>query len=133
MSNHITTKPSLSFPEVLRSREPKILFENRLIQLLTKRLKELKIIWSPQAFRGGLTNPKLPVRLITKLESLITLAEATDWKLSKVAKDELDTTIEDIETFNPSFRKFLKGATSDIKSGYFVTQKKLKQKHRLGN
>jgi len=129
MHNYIATKSTLSFPEVLRSREPKVLLENRVVQILTKRLKELNIIWGPKAFRGGLNNPDLPVWLIKKLESLIALGEIMDWKLSKAVKDELDATIEDIETFNPAFIKSLKRATSDIKAGRFTTQKELEQKY----
>ena len=95
------------------------------------RLAGLKVIWNPQAFRGGLGNPKLPLSLLKKLESLITLAEAVNWKLSRVARDELDVTVEDIETFNPAFRASLKRASADIKKGRFVTQEELERRYGI--
>jgi len=126
-----TLNPVLSFPEVMRSRKPRATFETRLVSLLSSRLKELKIIWSPKAFRGGLNNPKLPIALLKKLESLIFLAEAVNWNLSKAIRDEMDATVEDIETFNPVFRESLKKAAADIKAGRFVSQKDLEKKYGI--
>lgn len=127
MINQTILNPILSFPEVVQSRKPKEMFEMRLIKLLKVRLKELKIIWSSQAFRGGLNNPELPAYLLKKLESLIVLAESLDWKLSKTLKDELDITVEDIETFNPAFIKRMKRASAEIKKGNFITFEELKK------
>jgi hypothetical protein len=121
MITKTTLNPILSFPEVVQSRKPREMFESRLIKLLRTRLKELKIIWSSEAFRGGLNNPELPAYLLKKLESLIVLAESLDWKLSKTLKDEFDITVEDIETFNPPFRKMLERASKEIEKGNFMT------------
>jgi len=113
---------------MIKSREPKSLLEQRLISLLTKRLKELKIIWNSKAFKGGLNNPELPHAILRKLESLIFLAETLNWKLSKLLKDELDSTIEDVETFNPAFRARLKKASEEFRAGKFITLETLEQK-----
>jgi hypothetical protein len=126
MSNQ-TLNPILSFPDVVYARKPRMLFDSRLVALLAKRLKELRIVWSPGAFRGGLNNPELPRHLLTKLESLILLAEALDWKLSKNMVDEIDNTVEDFETFNPMFRARIKRASEDFKKGKFITLEELEK------
>lgn len=131
MSNQTISNPILSFPEVLQSRKPREIFESRLVTLLNIRLKELKIIWNPKAFRGGLNNPKLPAVLLKKLESLIFLAETINWKLSNILKNEIDAAIEDIETFNPPFRKSLKRASANIKAGHFTTQEELEKRYGI--
>jgi len=120
-----------SFSALFAVREPKRLLEEELIKLLKVRLKELKIIWNPLAFRGGLSNRQTPSWLLKKLESVIELAEAVDWRLSKVARDELDTTVEDIETFNPRFRESLKRESAAVKAGKFVTQEELEKRFGL--
>jgi len=131
MASQTTLNPIISFPEVLRARKPKALFETRLIALLVKRLNELAIIWSPKAFRGGLNNPQLPHMLLRKLESLIILGENLNWQLSKPLKNELDSTIEDIETFNPPFIESLRRASADIKRGKFITQRELEKRYGI--
>lgn len=113
---------------MIKAREPKSLTEQRLVSLLTKRLKELKIIWSPKAFSGGLNNPELPNNILKKLESLILLAEAVNWNISKQLQDELDSTVEDVETFNPPFRTRLKKASEEFKAGKFITLDELGKK-----
>ncbi|OGM91091.1 hypothetical protein A2755_00010 [Candidatus Wolfebacteria bacterium RIFCSPHIGHO2_01_FULL_48_22] len=121
----------LSLPLLLRAAKPKLAIEQNLVQLLTVRLKELRMAWNPAAFRGGLMNPRLPVWLLEKLESLITLAETSDWRLSKSLASELDNTIEDIETFDPPFQAALRQASRDVKAGRFVTQEVLEQRYRI--
>lgn len=128
MATQTITWPIISLPEMIRARKPKSLTEQRLISLLTKRLKELKIIWNPRAFRGGLNNPELPSDILKKLESLLLLAEAVNWKISKQLKDELDSTVEDIETFNPPFRAWLKKASEESRAGKFITLEALEKK-----
>jgi len=97
----------LSLAKLLTVPKPREMVKEELIKLLKIQLKKLKIVWNPKSFAGGLSNPELPKDLLEKLEGLIFLAEASNWKLSPSAKLELDETIEDIETFNPSFRKEL--------------------------
>src|SRR3989344_7492626 len=128
MANPTIINPILSMFEVLQAREPKSLLEQRLISLLTKRLKELKIIWSPKAFRGGLNTPELSENILKKLEALVLLAEAVNWKISKALRDELDSTVEDIETFNPAFIERMKKSSQDIKAGKFITLEELEKK-----
>lgn len=130
-ASRTVASPSLSFPEVIRSRHPRMVFENRLISLLKARLGDLNIIWNPRAFRGGLNNPALPVWLLKKLESLLFLAETVEWKLSRASRDELDATIEDIETFNPPFRKSLARASAALKAGRFVTHRELERQYGI--
>lgn len=125
------SNPIISFPEVLRAREPGAILEMRLIALLTLRLKELNVVWGPKAFRGGLHNPKLPSSLLRKLESLIILGENLNWNLSKAVKDELDATVEDIESFNPAFRDKLRRASADIRKGKFITQEELEKRYGI--
>ena len=121
----------LSLLLLLRSAKPKLAIEQRLVRLLTIRLKELEIIWSPVAFRGGLQNPNLPRWLLEKLESLIALADASDWRLSKALANELDATIEDIETFNPPFQAALLRSSRDMKASRFVTQETLEKRYGI--
>lgn len=116
-----TINPILSFPDVVQTKKPRELFEDRLISLLKKRLKTYRIIWSPKAFRGGLNSPELPAALLRKLESIILLSEAVDWRLSKTLINELDNAVEDIETFNPPFRESLRRASRGAAKGRHVT------------
>lgn len=124
----------LSLSKLLGVPKPRELLKEELIKLLKARLKKLRIIWNPESFAGGLSNPKIPRDLLDKLEGLISLAEACNWKLSPQAKLELDETIEDIESFNPSFRKELdkelKEAEEDWKKGRFVPGEEIEK--RLG-
>lgn len=122
--------PIFSLPEIIKAKEPREALENRLISILNMRLKELKIIWSRKAFRGGLNNPHLPVGLLKKLESLIIFAEAVNWKLSKNFAQELDSAVEDIETFNPPFIKKMEKFSKEIKSGKYITHEELVRKWR---
>lgn len=126
-SSTIQSPIPLSFVEVIRSPEPKIVFEKKLIALLTKNLRRLGIMWSAEAFQGGLHNHELPTALLRKFESLLSLASAVDWKLSKVFVQELDNTIEDIETFNPAVRKRLRQASEDIRGGKYVKHEDLER------
>ena len=121
MAKTLTLPKILSLPILLRSRQPRKVIEDGLIRLLKKHLKELKIEWSPVAFRGGLSNPKLPNRLLEKLENLLAVAEASDWKISGELRLELDETIEDIESFNPPFRESIKKIREDLKTGKLKT------------
>ncbi|OGF61929.1 hypothetical protein A2926_00385 [Candidatus Giovannonibacteria bacterium RIFCSPLOWO2_01_FULL_44_40] len=131
MANQTITGPIISLSEVIKSREPKSLTEQRLISLLTKRFGDLQIIWNPKAFREGLNNPELPSNILKKLDSLLLLAETIDWKISKPLKDELDSTVEDIETFNPSFRMRLKKASEEFRAGKFIALEALEKKFGL--
>ncbi len=97
----------LSLSKLLTTPKPRELLVEELIKLLKTQLKKLGIVWNPKSFRAGLNNPKLPKDLLVKLEGLIFLAEACHWQLSPEVKLELDETIEDIESFNPLFRKEL--------------------------
>src|SRR3989344_2252817 len=128
MATQSIQNPILSFPDVIQTKEPKSIFENRLIAMLKKRLKELKIVWGPAAFKGGLNNPELPVEILKKLESLISISEALNWNVSVTLKNELDSTVEDIETFNPPFRARIKKISKEIKSGKFISFDKLEKK-----
>ena len=134
MTNQILSKPLISFLEVVRSREPKTVFEAKLLALLTLRLKELKIVWNPKAFKGGLSNPALPEWIIRKLESIIDAAETCEWRISNMLKHELDETVEDVETFNPPFRGRLarerKTALRDFRLGRTISHNELMK--RLG-
>lgn len=124
--------PILSFLDVIQRKELKSVFENRLIAMLKKRLKELRIIWSPQAFKGGLNNHDLPAEILRKLESIILISESLNWKISTTLKNELDTTVEDIETFNPPFIKRMKKISEEVKAGKFITFEELQKKLSLG-
>ena len=95
------------------SSRPKAVVEDRLVKILTKRCKELRILWNPSVFRKGLRNPKLPAWILDKLENLIVVCEASDWKISNAFSFELDETIEDIETFNPKYRAWMNKARRD--------------------
>ena len=130
MREQTTASPFISFPELVRVRKPQALFEERLISLLKVRLKELNIVWNPKAFHGGLHNSKLPVWLLQKLESLIVMSESVRWKISKAARNELDATIEDIESFNPSFQESLRRASSDIRTARGVLHEELAKRYR---
>jgi len=120
-----------SLPEVMTSPRPKAVLEEELVKLLKKRLKELKIVWNPEVFRKGLSNPKMPKWLLAKLENLLLIAEASDWKVSNALALELDETIEDIESFNPAFRAALKkerrDALKDIRLGRAVSIEEIKE------
>ena len=128
--NTQTINPILSFPDVVQTKRPRELFEDRLVLLLNKRLKLLGITWGPKSFRGGLNNPELPTAILKKLESLILLAEAVGWQLSRSQINELDNTVEDIETFNPPFRESLKRASRDFAKGKYVTLEELEKSPR---
>jgi len=128
----------LSLSKLLVIPKPRELVKEELIKLLKARLKKLGIVWNPKSFAGGLSNPELPKDLLIKLEGLISLAEASGWKLSPTAKFELDETIEDIETFNPSFRKELEKriAEADRDKSWIPLEeieKRLKKKVRSAN
>ena len=123
MREQTTASPFISFPELVRVRKPQALFEERLISLLN-------IVWNPKAFHGGLHNSKLPVWLLQKLESLIVMSESVRWKISKAARNELDATIEDIESFNPSFQESLRRASSDIRAARGVLHEELAKRYR---
>jgi len=121
----------VSLPELILIPKPKTLIENRLIKLLKARLKELKIIWNPDTFRKGLSNPKMPSWLLEKLGNLIAVAEASGWRISNALALELDETVEDIESFNPAFRIALKrerkDALRDMRLGRAVSIEKIKE------
>jgi hypothetical protein len=123
----IQSPVSLSFLEVIRSPEPKVVFEKKLVGLLKKNLRRLGILWSAEAFQGGLHNHELPSAILRKFESLLSLASAVDWKVSKAIASELDNTIEDIETFNPPFRESLRRAAADMRAGKYVTHDELER------
>lgn len=126
----------LSLSKLLIAPKPRELVKEELIKLLKARLKKLRIVWNPKSFAGGLSNPELPRDLLDKLEGLISLAEASNWKLTPSAKFELDETIEDIETFNPSYRAWAKKEREkferELKAGTLKTYslEEIKQKFR---
>ena len=121
----------VSLPDLMLASEPKALVEDRLVKLLKARLKELKIIWNPDTFRRGLSNPKVPSWVLEKFENLIAVAEASGWKISNALALELDETVEDIESFNPAFRAALKkekrDALRDIRLGRAVSIEHIKE------
>ena len=127
MNNQTGLQSFFSFADILRSQKPREAMEKKLIDLLSIHLKKLEVVWNPNAFRGGLHNPELPEWLLRKLESLVLLAGTVQWKLSKNLKDELDATIEDIESFNPAFVEAMKKATKDVRAGRFISQEKLEE------
>ena len=131
MNYQTLTLPLISFPEIMRSSNPREVAEKNLLSLLVARLKKAGIIWNPKAFRGGLKNKEVPLSLLKKIETLVSLAESIQWKLSKSLRDELDATIEDIETFNPSFRESLRRAEEDFRAGRFVTQDEFEKRYNL--
>lgn len=126
-----TLSKIVSLPELMLAPEPKVLIEDRLVKLLKVRLKELKVVWNPDTFRKGLSNPKMPSWILEKLENLIAVAEASGWKISNALALELDETVEDIESFNPAFRAALKkerkDALRDIRLGRAVSIEKIKE------
>lgn len=132
-----TLSKIFSLAGVLRAPRPRSFLEEELTKLLKKRLKQLDIVWNPKAFRGGLSNSQLPPRLLEKLESLLIAAEISGWDISNQLRHELDETVEDIESFNPAFRKRLArehaAALRDIKAGRFVTQEELERKLGIAN
>jgi hypothetical protein len=132
MAKTLTLPKILSLPILLRSNQPRKVIEDCLIKLLKKRLKELKIVWNASAFRGGLSNPNLPTRLLEKLENLLAVAEASGWKISGELKIELDETIEDIESFNPPFRKSIKKIQGNLKAGRLKISSLEKASKELG-
>jgi hypothetical protein len=111
----------LSLTELLTAPKPRQLAEDNLIKVLSKRLPKLGIVWNRRVFRSALRSPRLPRRLLRKLENLLEAAEATEWDLSSALTHELDETIEDIESFNPAFREALnkeaRQARRDLKEG----------------
>ena len=125
----------VSLPDVLLSPRPKVAVETALIKLLSKRLKELGIVWNASNFRKALESPKLPKWLLVKLENIIAAAEFSDWRISNSLKHELDETVEDIETFNPAYRAALKkearDAERDFKAGKFISSEDLMAKYGI--
>lgn len=132
-----TLSQIFSITDLLRTPEPKTFLEDELIKLLARRLKQLDILWNPRSFRAGLANPKLPSHLLKKLESLLEVAEAVGWDISNELRHELDETVEDIETFNPAFRKRLarehRSALKDIKLGRLISGEDLARKLGLSH
>ena len=120
-----STSTIVSLSDVMLSSRPKVVVEDALVKLLTKRLKELNVIWDPPTFRKALKNPKLPAWILAKLENLIAAAEASGWRISNALAFELDETVEDIETFNPAYRTWLKKShrdtLRDIRTGKAVS------------
>lgn len=114
--------------------EPKLVVTKNLIKLLKNRLGELKIIWNPDTFRKGLSNPRMPKWLLEKLENLLVVAEASNWKISNALALEIDETVEDIESFNPAYRAALKkekrDALRDIRLGRAVSVEAIKSEVR---
>ena len=131
MSNSAIIHPLFSFADTIRAVKPREAIEAKLIGLLTARLGPLKIIWSPKAFRGGLNNPQLPKPILKKLETILWLAETLEWHLSKSLVDELDATVEDIESFNPPFIEWMRRAAKDFQAGRFVMQEQMEVPHRV--
>lgn len=101
-------KTVISLADLLTASEPKRVLEDALIAILRKQLPKLGIIWNANAFRAGLKNPKLPKKLLQKLESLLEVAELSHWELSTEAVRELDEVVEDVESFNPAFLERMK-------------------------
>ena len=132
MAEIISLPKILSLSKVLTSPRPQELVKEELITLLKNRLKKLDILWNPKSFSGGLSNPELPKKLLNKLENLVSLAELSNWELSSQVKLEIDETIEDIETFNPSFRKSLikeiKQAKEDLIKGRAISGEEMERK-----
>ena len=128
MANTLSKIVSL---ETALSPRPRQLIEEGLVRFLKPRFKKLNIIWNPEAFRKGLSNPRLPAWLLHKLENLIVVAEASGWNISNALALELDETAEDIETFNPAFRVALakerKDALRDIRLGRAVSIERIKE------
>lgn len=116
------------------SLRPKVVAEDALMKILTKRLKPLKIIWDPPTFRKALKNPGLPSWILAKLENLITTAEASGWRISSALARELDETVEDIESFNPAFRTWLKkshrDALREMKLGKLISAEEVRAELR---
>ena len=131
MNNATLGHPLFSFVDIIGVERPREAFERKLIGILTVRLKQMKIIWSASAFRGGLNNPEMPRSILKKLETILWLAETLEWHLSKNLIDELDSIIEDIESFNPSFRDRMRRMTKDFHAGRFVTQEQMEKRHRI--
>lgn len=131
MNTTLLTRPLFSLSDVIREARPREAVEKKLIALLQSRLKKSRIAWNPKAFQGGLGNPALPAAMLKKLETILWLAEAIDWRLSRNLKNELDETVEDIESFNPPFRASLRQAADDFKAGRFVTQEQLEARHQF--
>lgn len=121
----------ISLTGVLTSAEPRQFVEDALIQTLKKHLGKFGILWNPEAFRGGLRNSRLPKNLLRKLENLLEVAEASGWDLSEHLTYELDVTIEDIESFNPAFRRRLKAelrsARRELAEGKTLSVEELRQ------
>lgn len=120
-----STSTIVSLSDVMLSSRPKVVVEDALVKLLRKRLKELNITWDPPTFRKALKNPKLPAWILAKLENLIAAAEASGWRTSNALALELDETVEDIESFNPTYRTWLKksrrDSLRDIRTGKAVS------------
>jgi len=75
-----------------------------------------------------LVNPELPDGLLVRLEDFIDVAERLNWNLPKSFIVELDRLVEDIETFNPAFRKSIKVVGASNKR---VSSLEIKKRLRL--
>jgi hypothetical protein len=100
-----TSKFSIS--KILGARQPRKEVIAELVKILKAGLKRLKIVWNEKTFCAGLANPDLPADLIEKLEGYVEVADKLDWELPDPLIEEFEGVIEDIESFNPSFRKSL--------------------------
>jgi hypothetical protein len=115
----------LSLSKLIRSDQPKEELEDELISLLCGHLKRLGIKWNPSAFRAGLNNPELPEEVLRKLEDFLNIAESLRWSLPFSFVEELDKAIEDIESFNPAFCKFLKESKASGRVSVSAIKKRL--------
>ena len=73
--------------------------------MLTIGLKRLKIVWNAKSFRAGLLNPDLPKDLLEKLEAFLEIGIKLEWEFPGLIREEFSDLVEDIESFNPQFRK----------------------------
>src|SRR3989338_1273624 len=129
------TSTIVSLSDVMLSSRPKGVVEDALVKLLVKRLKALDIIWDPPTFRRALKNPKLPAELLAKLENLVVIAESSGWDVSVLLRQELSDAVEDIESYNPAYRAWLKKSRKEslreIKEGRFATTEELIAKYGI--
>jgi hypothetical protein len=100
-------KPGFSLSRMLRSPRPKEELVGAIVSIVAVGVKRLGIVWNSKNFRGGLMNPAVSKELLDKLEAFLEISQKLDWELPGPIEDEFDELIEDIETFNPAFRKAL--------------------------
>ena len=95
----------LSIEKLLSAHEIRIELVKEIINILTQGLKRFNVIWNPKVFQEALLNGNVSPALLKKLDMLIKTAVTMNWEIPSSLVEEIDRVVEDIESFNPAFRK----------------------------